>query len=142
MSSHVFPFWAPRKNLGSARSKRERVFRVFHAFTITSFPRTTNVDTNDRWITSIGRFRCARAIEDSLCPRLIANGAAFHGKTFSSMVFDFSAIKREKEWLIIARETNDEKASGHGKVTFSKRLQSERGWKEEIPSFALSPFAW
>lgn len=58
------------------------------------------------------------------------------------MVFDFSAIKREKEWLIIARETNDEKASGHGKLTFSKRaLQSERRSKEEIPSFALSPFA-
>lgn len=40
------------------------------------------------------------------------------------MVFDFSAIKREKEWLIIARETNDEKASGHGKPTFSKRYKA------------------
>lgn len=40
------------------------------------------------------------------------------------MVFDFSAIKREKEWLIIARETNDEKASGHGKLTFSKRYKA------------------
>lgn len=40
------------------------------------------------------------------------------------MVFDFSAIKREKEWLIIARETNDEKTSGHGKLTFSKRYKA------------------